>query len=129
VKISKAVPFALAVAGLFAQLPAIADGLAYKYPVVVPKPPVPPTVIVAPSSNATEVPYAKPIEAPGTKSNAMANVKPIGNVNPAPVESSSTNSSTRKGIAQWMVSRYEPLSERDVLEAVPDINRGHGGGK
>jgi hypothetical protein len=51
-------------------------------------------------------------------------------VNPAASAAPSSNSSGRIGIGQWMVSRYEPLSERDSAEAVPDLNRrGHGGGK
>lgn len=149
-KFSKAIPVAAVVAMAFAQMPAFADGLAYKYPVAVPKSAVEaPPVAVAPGAASTgaavvkppvAVPEARPIGPASVWDAATANISTKASPAASPAAAAATTAAAtsaapivtspeRKGISQWMVSRYEPLSEKDSAEAVPDLNRrGHGGG-
>jgi hypothetical protein len=64
---------------------------------------------------------AKPAVAPSNKA-AEADTRK----SPEPA---TANALSGLGIPLVIVSRYEPLSGRDSLEAVPDLNRGRGKGK
>ncbi len=119
---SKAISIAAVAACLLYQMPASADGNAYKYPPVVP--PVPAIAKPAAVVNATptEAATAKPAEA--------ANVKSTDVGSSQSAESAVTLTRLTGPFSNIvMVSRYEPLSSRDTIEVVPDFNRGHGSGK
>lgn len=130
-KISKAVPFALAIAGLFVQLSANASGNAHKYPVVPPKEAEVAKPVEAVIAKPSEPVVAKPAAAASVKPSEAAISKPAEAVaaKPADAPIAKANASNGLGIPLVIVSRYEPLSGRDSLDAVPDLNRGRGKGK
>lgn len=133
---SSSIIFASALAaGLLAGLPAHASGNAHKYPVV------PKEVVSAPA----EVPATKPAAVSSPQVNDAMNAKPAqastastapaaapaatAPVAAAPAAPAGPTLAQRLTSNFVIVSRYEPLSGRDSLEAVPDLNRGHGKGK
>ena len=134
-KTLKVIHVAAAIAVASIQLPAIASGNAHKYPVVPKEVPAEPVVAAPAVSPAAAAPVAKPVEASAPKASTAVSAPPVAT--PAapvaavakPAEPPAPSLSERLSGKIVIVSRYEPLSGRDSLEAVPDLNRGRGKGK
>lgn len=118
-KVSKSIPLAVAIGGMFILSQANAAGNSHKYPVFVINPtPAKPTQ--AAGTQATEAPGAKPGDA------ALAKPVEAQSAIGSQVVSTPPEAAESKPL---FTTRYGPLSEKGGVDIFPDFNRGNGRGK
>ena len=131
-KISKAVLLAVSMAGVLTHLPGLAKGNAHQFPVVPKAGPAKP--VEAASTKAIEASSSKPVEAAAAKSSEAVVSKPVDAVSVKPSDAASAKTADvvpattpEKPASKFViVTRFGPLSDKDTLEVVPDLNRGRG---